>query len=308
MTKKERALLCVQALKKEYPEAVCSLDYKNDFQLLVATRLSAQCTDARVNLVTPALFEKYPSVEAFADADVADVEELVRSCGFYRTKAKDIVGMAQKILSDFGGRVPDNIEDLTSHCQESAEKRQTSSAVIFTVSLPLLPTPILSALRICSVLSKRKIRIRWSLLCVSCFLLRKATIFATAAFFTAEQYALQDDPTAKNAAWLPFANRRLNNELSEESADEQRCCRTDKGRAYQLGGKNNTAAFQLGRRRSTCFAGNFSRPFPQRTLADLRKLGLDKKYYTLKIFTGRFCDLNDLMIDPFDQTIPAFVR
>ncbi len=114
MTKKERALLCVQALKKEYPEAVCSLDYKNEFQLLVATRLSAQCTDARVNLVTPTLFEKYPSIEAFADADVADVEGLVRSCGFYRTKAKDIVGMAQKILSDFGGRVPDNIEDLTS--------------------------------------------------------------------------------------------------------------------------------------------------------------------------------------------------
>lgn len=114
MTKKEKALLCVQALKKEYPEAICSLDYKNDFQLLVATRLSAQCTDARVNLVTPALFEKYPSVEAFAEADVTDVEELVRSCGFYRTKAKDIVAMAQKILSDFGGKTPDNIEDLTS--------------------------------------------------------------------------------------------------------------------------------------------------------------------------------------------------
>lgn len=114
MTKKQRALLCVEALKKEYPDAICSLNYDNDFQLLVATRLSAQCTDARVNIVTPALFEKYPSVEAFASADIADVEELVRSCGFYRTKAKDIVGMAQKLLSDFGGRVPDNIEDLTS--------------------------------------------------------------------------------------------------------------------------------------------------------------------------------------------------
>lgn len=114
MTKKQRALLCVEALKKEYPDAICSLNYDNDFQLLVATRLSAQCTDARVNIVTPALFEKYPSVEAFASADVADVEELVRSCGFYRTKAKDIVGMAQKLLSDFGGKVPDNIEDLTS--------------------------------------------------------------------------------------------------------------------------------------------------------------------------------------------------
>lgn len=114
MTKKQRALHCVEALKKEYPDAVCSLDYKTDFQLLVATRLSAQCTDARVNIVTPALFEKYPTVEAFAEADVADIEELIRSCGFYRTKAKDLIGMAQKILSDFDGKVPDNIEDLTS--------------------------------------------------------------------------------------------------------------------------------------------------------------------------------------------------
>lgn len=107
-------MLAVEALKKEYPEAICSLDYKNDFQLLVATRLSAQCTDARVNIVTPALFAKYPTVEDFAAADVGDVEELIRSCGFFRTKAKDIVAMAQKIISDFGGKVPDNLEDLTS--------------------------------------------------------------------------------------------------------------------------------------------------------------------------------------------------
>lgn len=114
MTKKQRASLAVETLKKEYPEAICSLDYKNDFQLLVATRLSAQCTDARVNIVTPALFAKYPTVEDFAAAEVGDVEELIRSCGFFRTKAKDIVAMAQKIISDFGGKVPDNIEDLTS--------------------------------------------------------------------------------------------------------------------------------------------------------------------------------------------------
>lgn len=114
MTKKQKAVHAVEALKKEYPEAICSLNYTNDFQLLVATRLSAQCTDARVNLVTPALFEKYPAVEDFANADVADIEELIRSCGFFRTKAKDIVAMAQKIISDFGGKVPDNIEDLTS--------------------------------------------------------------------------------------------------------------------------------------------------------------------------------------------------
>ena len=114
MTKKERALLAVEALKKEYPEAVCALNATTDFELLIATRLSAQCTDARVNLVTPALFAKYPTLEDYANADVSDVEELIHSCGFYHGKARDIIGMAQKILSDFDGRVPDNIEDLTS--------------------------------------------------------------------------------------------------------------------------------------------------------------------------------------------------
>lgn len=114
MTKKERALLAVEALKKEYPDAVCALNANTDFELLVATRLSAQCTDARVNLVTPALFAKYPTLEDYANADVEDIENLIHSCGFFRAKARDIIGMAQKILSEFDGRVPDNIEDLTS--------------------------------------------------------------------------------------------------------------------------------------------------------------------------------------------------
>ncbi|MDD6807344.1 MAG: endonuclease III [Oscillospiraceae bacterium] len=114
MTKKEQALLCVNALKKEYPEAICSLEANNPFQLLVATRLSAQCTDARVNLVTPALFAKYPTIEAFASAELQDVEELVHSCGFYHHKAKDIIGMAKDIITRFNGAVPNNIEDLTT--------------------------------------------------------------------------------------------------------------------------------------------------------------------------------------------------
>lgn len=114
MNKKEKALLAVEALKKEYPEAVCSLTAKNEFELLVATRLSAQCTDARVNIVTPALFERYRTLEDYASADVEDVENYIRSCGFFHTKARDIIGMAQQILERFDGRVPDNIEDLTS--------------------------------------------------------------------------------------------------------------------------------------------------------------------------------------------------
>lgn len=114
MTKKERALFAVQALEALYPDALCSLDYSDPLQLLIATRLSAQCTDARVNQITPALFAAYPTLEAFCNADLADLERLVRSCGFYHTKARDILGMCQKIRDDFGGRVPDNMEDLLS--------------------------------------------------------------------------------------------------------------------------------------------------------------------------------------------------
>lgn len=114
MNKKEIALNAVESLKKEYPEALCSLDYQDPFQLLVATRLAAQCTDARVNLVTPALFERYPDVYAMSEAQTPDVEELIRSCGFYRTKAVDLIEMSKSIIADFGGVVPDTIEALTS--------------------------------------------------------------------------------------------------------------------------------------------------------------------------------------------------
>ncbi|MBQ9849295.1 MAG: endonuclease III [Clostridia bacterium] len=114
MTKKEKALLAVETLKKKYPESICSLNADNPLQLIIATRLSAQCTDARVNLVTPGLFAKYKTVEDFANADVQDIEKIIHSCGFFRAKAKDIVGMCQKMISDFGGEVPSTIEELTS--------------------------------------------------------------------------------------------------------------------------------------------------------------------------------------------------
>lgn len=114
MEKQQIALRANEELKKLYPDAICSLEAEDPFQLLVATRLSAQCTDARVNLVTPALFRKYPSVEAFADADTKDVEEIIHSCGFFRQKAKDIVGMARDVIERYGGRVPDEIDELTT--------------------------------------------------------------------------------------------------------------------------------------------------------------------------------------------------
>ena len=102
----------IEELKKLYPDAVCSLDYRKDYELLFSVRLAAQCTDARVNLVTPALFERFPSLEAFAQATPEEVGEYVHSCGFWRAKARDSVGSAQMLLSDFGGKVPDTMEDL----------------------------------------------------------------------------------------------------------------------------------------------------------------------------------------------------
>ena len=102
----------IEELKKLYPDAICSLDYRKDYELLFSVRLAAQCTDARVNLVTPALFERFPSLEAFAQATPEEVGEYVHSCGFWRAKARDIVGSAQMLLSDFGGKVPDTMEDL----------------------------------------------------------------------------------------------------------------------------------------------------------------------------------------------------
>lgn len=114
MRKKERVLQAVERLEKLYPDAIYSLEYKDAFQLLIATRLSAQCTDKRVNMVTPALFSEFPTAEKMAKADISRVEELIKTCGLYKTKAKDLILIAQKIVTDFGGTVPDTIEELTT--------------------------------------------------------------------------------------------------------------------------------------------------------------------------------------------------
>ena len=101
MNKKEQALEIIKRLKNEYPDADCTLDYDDAWKLLVSVRLAAQCTDARVNMVTPALFEKYRTVEDFANAEISDVENLIHSCGFFRAKAKDIVEMCKKMIAEY---------------------------------------------------------------------------------------------------------------------------------------------------------------------------------------------------------------
>ena len=109
---KQKVDTIIEQLKLRYPDAICALQYKKDYQLMISVRLAAQCTDARVNLITPALFAAYPTLEAFAQADVANIERLVHSCGFYKHKARDIVLACQMLISEFGGKVPDTMEQL----------------------------------------------------------------------------------------------------------------------------------------------------------------------------------------------------
>ncbi len=112
MKKKDRALAFATVLEKLYPDAICSLEYTDPFQLLCAVQLSAQCTDARVNMVTPALFSAYPDAASMAKAELKDVEQLIKSCGFYHNKAKNLIECANQIVNEYNNTVPDNMDDL----------------------------------------------------------------------------------------------------------------------------------------------------------------------------------------------------
>ena len=114
MNKKEKAKAVIEILKQRYGDAACALHYAKDYELMIAVRLSAQCTDARVNMVTPALYAKFPTLEAFANASYEEVGEAIKSCGFYNTKSKDLVECAKILLEKYGGRVPGTMEELTS--------------------------------------------------------------------------------------------------------------------------------------------------------------------------------------------------
>ncbi len=114
MTKKEKVSKIIAAFEAEYPDALCSLRYGKDYELLFATRLAAQCTDERVNKVTPALYERFPTLEALAAADIEELEGLIRSCGFYHSKARDIIRCANTLIERHGGKVPGTMEELTA--------------------------------------------------------------------------------------------------------------------------------------------------------------------------------------------------
>ena len=112
MTKKDIAKNAVQALKTEYPDAICSLTYSDPLQLLIATRLAAQCTDARVNMVTPALFDRFKNAQHFADSTEEEVAQYIKSCGLYKTKSRDLVNLGKMLVENYNGEVPDSLEEL----------------------------------------------------------------------------------------------------------------------------------------------------------------------------------------------------
>ncbi len=112
MTKKQRALLAIEQLKEIYPDAVCSLDYREPYELLISVRLSAQCTDARVKIVTKELFAKYTTLKSLAEAEYEDIERIVRPCGLGKTKARDIISMSKTLIEEYHSVVPDTMEEL----------------------------------------------------------------------------------------------------------------------------------------------------------------------------------------------------
>ena len=112
MRTKQQVQAIISRLEEEYPLAECSLQYEKDYELLFATRLSAQCTDERVNKVTPALFERFPTLQSLAEADVSEVEQYIHSCGFYHGKARDIVACSKVLLEEYDGKVPGTMEEL----------------------------------------------------------------------------------------------------------------------------------------------------------------------------------------------------
>lgn len=153
MTLKQKAVEICNILEKYYPDAVCSLVYEKPYELMIAGRLSAQCTDARVNIVTKELFKKYPTLESFAKADISDVEEIIKPCGLYKTKALSVVNMCKQLIENFNGEIPKTIEELTTL---SGIGRKTANLIMGDVHhLPAIVTDT-HCIRICGRLGLTK--------------------------------------------------------------------------------------------------------------------------------------------------------
>ena len=200
METSERVAGIIAALKQEYPDALCALHYGKDYELMIAVRLSAQCTDARVNLVTPALFARYPTLDAFAEADVAEVEGYVHSCGFYKHKAEDIVLACRMLRDEYGGKVPGTMEQLL---RLPGVGRKTANLLLGDIMgrpARSSATRTASVSATCWASPAARTRQRSSSSCARFCRRRNPPISATGSSCTAEPSARQESPRATAAA------------------------------------------------------------------------------------------------------------
>ena len=175
MTKKERAAAVTELLKSVYPEAVCALHYTHDYELLFATRLSAQCTDARVNIVTEKLFKQFPTLQSFADASEEEIAEAIKTCGLFRTKARDLKACAMMLIANYGGRVPDTMEELL---KLPGVGRKTANLILGDIFGKPAIVCDTHCIRWASSRTRRT-RSRWRTPCESCSTRRSRPISAT---------------------------------------------------------------------------------------------------------------------------------
>lgn len=210
----EKVAAIIAALRKRYPDALCALHYGKDYELMISVRLSAQCTDARVNQVTPALFARYPTLDAFAEADVAEVEEYVRSCGFFHHKAQDIVAACRMLRDEYGGRVPDTMEQLL-RLPASGGRRPTCCWATSTASRPSCATRTASASQTASGWPAARSRRRSSGSCAPSSRRKKARISATGSSCSAARCARRAVRTATGASCGRIAGNSAGSEEFE---------------------------------------------------------------------------------------------
>ena len=217
MTKKQRALEVIERLKKEYPDAGCTLDYDQAWKLLVSVRLAAQCTDERVNKIVEVLYEKYPTVDALADADVADIEEIVRPCGLGKSKARDISACMKILKEEYGGKVPDDFDALL---KLPGVGRKSANLIMGDV----FGKPAIVTDTHCIRLTNRSLK-RWRWLSGRSFPRRREATCATGLCTTAGTCVRRgQSPTATGAAWRISARSRGFESGRNINGDRESCC------------------------------------------------------------------------------------
>ena len=222
MTKKQRALQVIERLKKEYPSAGCTLDYDQAWKLLVSVRLAAQCTDARVNVVVEGLYEKYPTVEALAEADVDEIEKIVRPCGLGRSKARDISGCMKMIRDEYEGKVPDDFDALMKLPGVGRKSANLIMGDVFGKPAIVTDTHCIRLVNRIGLVESRSLK-RWRWRSGSWFRLRREAISVTGLSSTGGMCVRQGQSrTARSAVWRIFARKTEFHKKEKEEAENEK--------------------------------------------------------------------------------------